>query len=49
MRVLVMQEEVLWDLLKGKSDTVVFCGLSEVQRDLYTTVLGLPEFQLLKR
>lgn len=43
------QEEVLSDLLKGKSDTVVFCDVSNVQRELYLNVLSLPEFQLLKR
>lgn len=36
-------------MLKGKSDTVVFCDLSEVQRDLYKRVLSLPEFELLTR
>ena len=36
-------------MLKGKSDTVVFCDLSVVQRDLYQSVLSLPEFQLLAR
>lgn len=40
---------MLSDLLKGKSDTVVFCDLSEVQRELYLNVLSLPEYQLLKR
>ena len=40
---------MLSDVLKGKSDTVVFCDLSEVQRDLYLRTLALPEFQLLKR
>lgn len=40
---------MLSDLLLGKSDTVVFCDVSEVQRDLYLTVLALPEYQLLKR
>lgn len=44
-----LQEEVLSDLLKGKSDTVVFCDLSEVQRELYLSTLSLPEYQLLKR
>lgn len=43
------QDEELGDVLKGKSDTVVFCDLSEVQRDLYQRVLSLPEFQLLAR
>ncbi|CAN0106689.1 unnamed protein product, partial [Hapterophycus canaliculatus] len=43
------QDEELSDVLKGKSDTVVFCDLSEVQRDLYQRVLSLPEFQLLAR
>lgn len=43
------QEEVLSDVLRGKSDTVVFCNVSDVQRELYLNVLALPEFQLLKR
>ena len=43
------QDEVMSDVLKGKSDTVVFCDLSVVQRDLYQSVLSLPEFQLLAR
>lgn len=43
------QEEELSDVLKGKSDTVVFCDLSQVQRDLYRNTLSLPELQLLKR
>ncbi|CAB1103229.1 unnamed protein product [Ectocarpus sp. CCAP 1310/34] len=43
------KDEELGDVLKGKSDTVVFCDLSEVQRELYQRVLSLPEFQLLAR
>eukprot|EP00903_Cladosiphon_okamuranus_P010410 g9847.t1 len=43
------KDEELGDVLKGKSDTVVFCDLSEAQRDLYKNVLALPEFQLLMR
>ncbi|CAM9574492.1 unnamed protein product [Scytosiphon promiscuus] len=43
------KDEELSDVLKGKTDMVVFCDLSEVQRDLYRSVLSLPEFQLLAR
>ncbi|CAM9156448.1 unnamed protein product, partial [Laminaria digitata] len=41
------KEEVLGDLLRGKTGTVVFCKLTPVQSEIYRTVLSLPEFKLL--
>ncbi|CAN0075582.1 unnamed protein product, partial [Discosporangium mesarthrocarpum] len=43
------KESELGDVLKGKSDMVVFCDLSPIQREIYMNILSMPEFQMLAR
>jgi SNF2 family DNA or RNA helicase len=38
------KEETLSGQLKGKTDTIVFCPLTDLQRELYRSVVSLPEF-----
>lgn len=42
------KEDVLKDSLTQKNEKVIFCELSEVQKELYRHLLALPDYELLR-
>lgn len=43
-----MKEEVLKDELTEKTEKVLFCELSNVQKQIYQNILALPDYELLR-
>jgi SNF2 family DNA or RNA helicase len=42
------KEEHLKDVLKGKTDRIIFCRLSPLQAELYERVLAMPDFDMVR-
>ena len=43
------KEDVLKGTLKGKDENIIFCEMSELQKEVYQRILALPDFQCVKR